>query len=312
MSDTIVEIIENFPHVKICNCLNYKTLHNTQSVITKLFGLYTKIVISFKELQSIDNSGINFLHCIVTKADRLKVQLVFIDIPDFLEYCINPVIRNYLNAESDFKSNLLNILNDYKPVYSDLVYDKQARSVMAVYRLLNYHIQIFKSNSGIDCINNCSVCCNNENVEASVLEFMPLAKFLWDTNLAEEVLNKEKEILSSNICYFFNENSLTTGCVIYKYRALLCRLFGFSAQVKKNQLLDYYTCSDIKKRFSDTVAKINHNNENVFNIPLIREYSLKLYQINPNLALPMLPINQAMLKAVMLYGFNPKFIKNAS
>lgn len=314
MQGLSIEFIANIPVISFHEELNIQTINKLTELLNYLLQESKKIILSFKNITKYSYSAVSCLVRLVNKVNTKVLNCILLDVSDNLANLINLIksenhtIDTHINNQSKYQE----IIKNYKPKYYDFQYDNYAKSVMAIYKLLSYHINVFKKETGIDCINNCSHCCNNDHVEASVLEFLPLAKFLWDNDLADEFLDKEQDILNSETCCFYNQSKQTYACEIYPYRALICRLFGFSGINKKNQQIEMYTCSEIKKNFSSTINTINDFSTNIYKLPLVRDYSLKIYQINSALALPLMPVNQAIIKAVILYGFNPKFIKNAS
>lgn len=58
------------------------------------------------------------------------------------------------------------------------------KQVLELFSELETHIEKFKSSSGAHCISNCGYCCNKEDIEDTVLSFIPLAVELWRTNEA--------------------------------------------------------------------------------------------------------------------------------
>ncbi len=64
-----------------------------------------------------------------------------------------------------------------------------ARLVEAVFDDLEKSFGSYQSQLGLHCKPGCGACCNNPNIEATVLE-MPLALQLYDQGKAEQVLEE--------------------------------------------------------------------------------------------------------------------------
>ena len=65
-----------------------------------------------------------------------------------------------------------------------------ALEVLNEYQLLSQEFGSYQKTSGLNCVEGCGACCNNPQVEASVLEMLPLALHLFDTGQAEAYLQQ--------------------------------------------------------------------------------------------------------------------------
>lgn len=177
---------------------------------------------------------------------------------------------------------------------------KKTAKVTSIFQSADKQINKFKEKTGLKCINKCGECCLKNNIEATVLEFMPAALYIVNNSEFENIYSKLNNNFDKPICIFYNPFTSDNGyCSIYEYRGLICRLFGFSANYNKNGIPNMITCRQIKQNLS-------FNNVYSFKkyIPIISEYYLKLYLVDFNLSRERLPINQAIKKAldiVMLY-----------
>ena len=97
-------------------------------------------------------------------------------------------------------------------------------------------------------------------------------------------------------------------CSQYEHRGMICRLFGYSARLNKYNRKELITCKVIKteqaENYISASAKINVDGE----VPVMSEFYLKLYYIDPFLANEFMPINKAIQWALELTGqyFNYK------
>lgn len=166
---------------------------------------------------------------------------------------------------------------------------------------LDEEIRQLRKETGIHCISGCGKCCTKPDIEASPLEFLPLA-FEWFKNgVAYEILEKlEQE--TSPICTIYSPLSSDDGsrgsCQVYTHRGLICRLFGYAASRDKLGQLRLVTCKLIKEQqieeYERAVAKLSRNEY----VPVFTDYYKRLIQIDFRLANQFYPINEAIRKAI--------------
>lgn len=178
------------------------------------------------------------------------------------------------------------------------------RKVKAVERLfdrLDVEIKAFQAASGIHCVAGCGKCCTKPDIEASVLEFLPLAYHWFLEGKAEEMMDRLNSE-TSPICIVYSplslENQLKGSCSTYRYRGLICRLFGYGAGKDKFGQLRLVTCRIIKEEqvtnYEQAVALLQQNTY----VPVFSDYYKKLLQIDFKLGGELLPVNQAIKEAL--------------
>ena len=155
----------------------------------------------------------------------------------------------------------------------------------------------FKHLMKTDCIEHCSECCRYNEIEATTLEFMPLAWHAYKLGLIENWL-KELENYDKSQCFFSIFENGKWGCKIYPVRGMICRLFGFSAILDKNNKPKWAVCKTLKKVCPDLITKYNEYIKKHNKIPIISEYYLKLENIDFYLSQERLPINIAIKNAL--------------
>ena len=69
---------------------------------------------------------------------------------------------------------------------------EKVRAVEQVFENLDREISTFQSWSGLHCAWGCGKCCFKPDIEATILEFLPFAHYLYTQNLAFEWLEKIK------------------------------------------------------------------------------------------------------------------------
>lgn len=157
---------------------------------------------------------------------------------------------------------------------------------------------MFQGWSGLTCKSGCGKCCNKADIEATVLEFLPLAHSLFLLNQCEEWLMRLRE-KESVLCILFQPKDNGGGsCADYRYRGLICRLFGFSARTNKYAQREFVSCSTIKTEqisaFTETSRKVM---EGEF-VPVMNQYYMRLHAIDRDLARDFYPINEAIKRAI--------------
>jgi len=168
-----------------------------------------------------------------------------------------------------------------------------------VFDKLDQEISSFQSWSGLHCKFGCGKCCLKPDIEATILEFIPFAQYLYLNDTAFDWLDRLSKN-ESTICLIFNATQAGAGlCTEYKYRGLICRLFGFSARRNKYEKKEYVTCDVIKTEQPTEYANACNKVETEENpIPLMHNYYMKLHSIDMELTRDFYPINTAIKKAI--------------
>jgi Fe-S-cluster containining protein len=168
----------------------------------------------------------------------------------------------------------------------------------------------FAKVSGIACAAGCGKCCTYPDVEATPLEFLPWAFNLFLSGKAMEM----HALLSENqetTCSLFTPVSLVGEghCSNYKYRGLICRLFGFAANSDKYGRLRLAACKIIKERQAENYAAVSDAIAAGLHVPVFTEYYMQLSQIDFHLGNKLLPVNKALKMALeevlQYYAYRP-------
>jgi len=172
-----------------------------------------------------------------------------------------------------------------------------------------YQTELMAS-AGFGCIEECGACCKSPQVEATPAEMLPLAtELLKDPNW-----QKTLETLQSAEapCIFYRPTSPDGEmgrCSVYQMRPSICRLFGASAQKRKDGTLEFSTCVKQKKYFAAAIQNANKNINEKKDVTTMQDFGQKLKMqllSYPNLAEP-LPINQAAAKAMEHLAFYQQY-----
>jgi Fe-S-cluster containining protein len=175
---------------------------------------------------------------------------------------------------------------------------EKVRAVKKVYARLDKEIAKMQQSSGLHCLAGCGECCKKPDIEATPLEFLPLALQLFDEGRAETALT---EIRSSNnsLCYVFRPHVTNFGglCNEYPHRGLICRLFGFTARRNKEGASELVTCKLLKEQQSEAYQQVVNDLQSGKKIPVMSDYYTRVYSIDPNLV-KFYPINEAIAQAI--------------
>jgi len=180
--------------------------------------------------------------------------------------------------------------------------------LLEVYDQLDASIMHFKRAAGLDCAAYCRECCGTpaENVEASIFEVLPLSIYLWQKGEAEYWLQKIRQSDAQSPCVLYNPDpSLQpeSGCSVYMWRPLVCRLFGFSAMLNKHGKPVVMLCKYMKRLDPGLERRIQSMIDRGLNIPINSYYAQKISLINPSLGQIRYPINEALRRALEIVGF---------
>jgi Fe-S-cluster containining protein len=178
----------------------------------------------------------------------------------------------------------------------------KVKSVRRLFEQLEQALSSFRQNTGMQCLTHCGHCCTKADIEATVLEFLPLAFDLFLQRKTETI----KTILtekSNAVCYAFRPSPLSTDlytlgrCSAYEHRGLICRLFGFAAVHDKHGQPALSTCQWIKKGQPEAVER-GSALAKIGQAPSYRQFYQRLIQIDFRLGNEHLPINEAILRAI--------------
>lgn len=175
--------------------------------------------------------------------------------------------------------------------------EEKVQAVEALMDNLDAEILKFQGWTGLGCKAGCGKCCFKPDIEATVLEFLPFALHLHRTNQAElwlERLSNEP----SGLCMILDPLQISGMCSSYKYRGLICRLFGFSARMNKYGKKEIVTCQIIKTEQADTFQQAQARVEESVSVPVTSQFYMQLHAIDFNMAREFFPINQAIKRAI--------------
>ena len=180
--------------------------------------------------------------------------------------------------------------------------------VLETYREIDGKTARFQSATGLQCPEICGICCESKEVEATVIEMLPLAE--------EILLRKESDLLMERIetkidsndrtCALVNRVAGTTvhlRCSYYQYRPLICRLFGCAARKGRSGKKELSICKVIKKSDSNALKRAEIALNQCIDIPVYQECFMRIASMHPGMGYKLLPINYAMKAAIEYLDF---------
>ncbi|MBQ0768858.1 MAG: YkgJ family cysteine cluster protein [Bizionia sp.] len=188
--------------------------------------------------------------------------------------------------------------------------ERRVQLVENLFHQLEQETAQFEKTSGLSCVSGCGKCCTYPDVEASPIEFLPWAFHLFMNGEAEKTLALLNETQTSS-CIIYKPLSVTGRgrCSDYKYRGLICRLFGFAASSDKYGNLRLATCKIIKEGQAEQYKTTTEAISKGLYVPVFTEYYMQLNQIDFHLGNIILPINKALKMALeevlQYYAYRP-------
>lgn len=177
-----------------------------------------------------------------------------------------------------------------------------AQKVSEVFEELDQAIARFQSETSWACREGCGDCCNSPEVEVTVLEALPHALSLWDLQKAEFYTEQLTRHISKPCMFYVPSlaDSSLGRCSIYPTRPLLCRMFGFTAQVDKDSRPRLAACRWQKLQAAELLSNIDVAlKAGTLEVPLFGYWEQRLSELDPSQVLSeRLPINEAFLKAI--------------
>lgn len=171
--------------------------------------------------------------------------------------------------------------------------------VMAVYDELSEQFGSYQREQGLSCIQGCGACCNNPDIEVSVLEMLPYALHLFDIGQAETVLDT-LDVATGFSCIMYQRASLDGKqgqCSVYQWRPGICRMFGAAGYKTKTGTATLSVCGVIKAqvpaKYANALIAIGSTKP-----PMLAEGRSRLAQLDYLLGEKLLPINEALAAAL--------------
>ncbi|MCX7679175.1 MAG: YkgJ family cysteine cluster protein [Spirochaetes bacterium] len=181
------------------------------------------------------------------------------------------------------------IEKDYYAIFPQLT------NLIELYRTIDDATFQVKTLLSINCPAGCGTCCctASSNIEASIIEMLPLCIYCFKKNIYHEIRLR----IAENFCPFYRPTPLPDGgcCNAYQYRPLVCRLFGFSFMKNKFGTFIPIACPTLRNEY-EKKSEIISTNATI--LPLITAFSFQSLTIDYSLGNDRYPINVAFAKAM--------------
>lgn len=175
--------------------------------------------------------------------------------------------------------------------------------VLELYSEADRAVAAYREASGLACPSGCVQCCYSETVEATVLEMLPAAFHLFRSNQAERIWQCLDQEGRSQQCILFRPDLSRPdggGCTLYPFRALVCRLFGFSGTTDRRGLTQLTRCRHMPVQLVPLNPKAVAAAAAA--MPLLHAYGIALTALHPSLGTARRPINDALGEALAKVG----------
>ena len=178
-------------------------------------------------------------------------------------------------------------------------------NLQKVYDEMSEAFASYQASTKLNCLNGCGRCCFNPEVDASVLEMLPMALRIYDEGKLDEWLERLENAEDKSCLVYKSTGPNGQGhCSIYKERPSLCRMFGVAGYTNKYQEVTLSICKYIKEEYPQYLA---HAEANAEKAPTMKQWSNRLMTIHPELIQNKKPINLALKEALERVAFNMQF-----
>jgi Fe-S-cluster containining protein len=188
---------------------------------------------------------------------------------------------------------------------------EQALLIMEMYREMDVLALRFQEATGLRCLPGCGTCCESGEVEATVVEVIPLC---WQILLSRDeerylsaIVQMEEQGSQRCVVYDPAQPREAGGCCsLYEFRPLVCRLFGYAARRDKKGGLEFAGCRWLKDATPEAVNRAKIGVGSGLSIPVYQDAFMRVAAVNPALGFKRLPINRAIKEALgYLYWKRP-------
>lgn len=178
------------------------------------------------------------------------------------------------------------------------------QQVKAIFAQIDRQTAVVQAATGLHCPAGCGRCCENPEVETTVLEMVPLALELWQRGEALAWLDQAQAVENRGPCVFYQPDPFVPGngrCSMYEFRPSICRLFAFATVTNKQGKPELAACIRHKEVMPEIVAQTKAAIADGLPAPNFAEISMQLAMLDP-VGIERFPINQALTMALQRVG----------
>ncbi len=183
------------------------------------------------------------------------------------------------------------------------------QQVKEIFAQIDRQTAVLQAATGLHCPTGCGRCCENPEVETTVLEMIPLALELWQRGEALAWLSRAQAVENRSPCVFYQPDPFVPGngrCSVYEFRPSLCRLFAFATVTNKQGKPELAACIRHKEMMPETVQQAKAAIADGLAAPNFSEISIQLAMLAPS-GIERFPINQALTLALQRVGLIAQF-----
>ena len=178
--------------------------------------------------------------------------------------------------------------------------DKKIDKLSAIYAKIEQQVDKLQKKTCVSCIANCGECCKRFEPYISVLEAVPLAKYLRNNPEKHELYkqNVKRNEVKWYACPFYDDEK---HCTVYPIRPLICRLFGFSANRDRYNKVVFSTCSKIENEMPEKVKVARALTRTGLDVPIYQDIAQQIQEIDFYMATDYHPFSRSVQIAVDNY-----------
>lgn len=178
-------------------------------------------------------------------------------------------------------------------------------NLQKLYEEMGQTFSAYQHTSGLSCMAGCGRCCLNPDVEASILEMIPLALRIYDEKKVDEWI-KRLETSEQDHCLLYQSVGENKGqCVFYQERPSICRMFGVGGSLDKRKEVTLSICKFLKEEYPDKVLQLKAEKKE--DAPIIMHWASRLTALHPELIKERYLINDALRRALEKIEFYAQY-----
>lgn len=195
------------------------------------------------------------------------------------------------------------------------------RRVFREYIAIEKSIRSAMRASDIGCPDRCGACCYSKGIETTVLELFPLMMHVLRSGKLDYVVERLNCRTELDPCVFFEswpEGERNGFCTVYRFRPLVCRMFGFSARLRKDGAREAQVCRIVRQRDPEDVSRFEALCRNA-TVPDMASCFMRIAGLDPQRGYRLMPFHDALRETIDYFYWRKnryfnreiKYIRNA-
>lgn len=177
------------------------------------------------------------------------------------------------------------------------------QEILQIYRRADHAARCFQLASGLRCPPGCGTCCESPQVEATVLQCLPVAWSLFRRRVADRIADRiETQAAAADLrCVLRRPEGIAVDkgrCAHYRLRPLVCRLFGFAARRNKYGELEPALCKVVRQGRPAVLGPMAPPPLKPPVPPVYQDLHWQIAGLSPSIGHRLLPINRALAEAL--------------